>query len=279
MSIAVTGASGQLGRLAIQDMKKRGVTDIVALVRSPEKVADLRVEARVFDYTKPETLAAALTGIDKLVLISSNDFEDRAGQHQNVIDAAVEAGVPHLIYTSILKGDGSPMIISQDHIKTEAAIRASGLNATILRNGWYTENWTGALSAAVEAGAVIGASGEGKVTPAARADYAEAIAAVVSTDGHDGKVYELGGDEAFTMADLASELSRQVGKNVPFNNLPKDAYAGILDSLGFPAGFGTVIADADAHAANGSLFDDSHTLSTLIGRPTTPMAEAVKAAL
>lgn len=280
MTIAITGASGQLGRLAIAELKTMAnAGQIIALARKPEVVADLGVASRAMDYTKPETLGPALAGVRKLVLISSNDFNDRAGQHRAVIDAAKDAGVRHVIYTSILKGDASPLMLAADHIATEAALRESGLAVTILRNGWYTENWTGSLPAAIAAGAMIGSVGEGRVTPAARADYARAVAVVASGTGHEGKIYELAGDEAFTMAEMAAEVSRQTGKTIPYNDLPPEVYQGILESFGLPAGFAMALADSDAKAAKGALFDDSHTLSKLIGRPTTPMAAVVKAAL
>ncbi len=279
MKIAITGASGQLGRLAIENLKTRvDAGDIVALVRDPSKVADLGVEAREADYHKPETLTAALQGIDRLVLISSSDFDDRAGQHQNVINAAKEAGVKHLIYTSILKADVSPMIIAQDHKVTEGAIKASGIPYTFLRNGWYTENWTGSLPAAIEAGALIGSAGDAKVTPATRQDYAEALAAVAAGEGHEGQIYELGGT-AFTLSDLAAELSKQTGKDIPYNDLPEAAYKDILISFQLPDALATVIADADAQAQNGWLTDESGTLERLIGRPATPLSSAVAAAL
>jgi NAD(P)H dehydrogenase (quinone) len=280
MTIAITGASGQLGRLAIAELKtKVDPGQIIALARKPEAVADLGVASRAADYTAPETLGPALAGVGTLVLISSNDFNDRVGQHRAVIAAASAAGVRHVIYTSILKGDASPLMLAADHIATEAALRESGLAYTILRNGWYTENWTGSLPAALGAGAMIGSVGEGRVTPAARADYASAIAAVASGTEHEGKVYELAGDDAFTMAEMAAEVSRQTGKTIPYNDLPPEVYQGILESFGLPAGFAMALADSDAKAAKGALFDDSHTLSNLIGRPTTPMAAVVKAAL
>lgn len=276
MTIAVTGATGQLGRLAIADLKARGAKP-VALVRDTAKAADLGVEARAFDYRAPD--AAALKGVEVLVLISSNDFNDRAGQHRNVIAAAKAAGVGRIVYTSILKGDASPMILAADHIATEAALRESGLATTILRNGWYTENYTGALGAALEHGAILGAASEGRVSTASRADYAEAIAVTALDASHAGKVYELAGDDSYTLADLAAEVARQSGKRVAFVNLPQAEYAKSLEGFGLPAGFAAVLADSDARAGEGALFDDSHTLSRLIGRPTTPFAETVRSAL
>lgn len=281
MTIAITGATGQLGRLAIAAIKARAPgADLLALVRDPDKAADLAVPTRAFDYREPETLAPALQGVTVLVLISSNDFNDRAGQHANVIAAAKAAGVGRIIYTSILKGDASPMaLLPADHIQTEAALKASGLPFTLLRNGWYTENYTGALGAALEHGAIIGSAGEGRLSTASRADYAEAIAVVALESGHEGKTYELAGDDSYTLADLAGEVSRQAGKTVAFVNLSEADYAKALEGFGLPAGFAAVLADSDAAASRGALFDDSRTLSALIGRPTTPMAETVKAAL
>ncbi|MFD1809763.1 NAD(P)H-binding protein [Gemmobacter lanyuensis] len=234
---------------------------------------------RAFDYLQEEGQAAALAGVSVLVLISSNDFNDRAGQHARVIEAAKAAGVGRIIYTSLLKGDASPMILAEDHIATEAALATSGLATTILRNGWYTENYTGALGAALAHGAILGAAGEGRLSTAARADFAEAIAVTALEEGHSGKIYELAGDDSYTLADLASEVQAQSGKPVAFVNLPQADYAKALEGFGLPAGFAAVLADSDARAGEGALFDDSHTLSRLIGRPTTPFAATVRAAL
>lgn len=278
MTIALTGATGQLGRLALAALKARvPQAEVIALARDP--AADLGVPVRGFDYTKPATLLPALAGIDTLVLISSNDFNDRAGQHRAVIDAAKAAGVGRIVYTSILKGEASPMILAADHIATEAQLKASGLAVTLLRNGWYTENFTGSLSASVAHGALIGASGEGRIASAARADFAEAIAVTALDAAHAGRTYELAGDVPHTMAEFAAEVSRQVGREIPFNSLPKDVYAGILTGFGLPEGFAAVLADSDDHASRGALLDESRTLSALIGRPTTPIAVSIKAAL
>jgi NAD(P)H dehydrogenase (quinone) len=280
MTIAVTGATGHLGRLAIAAIRARDPgAAVIALARDTARAADLGVPARTADYTRPDTLATAFAGVDTLVLISSSSFDDRAGDHARVIDAAVAAGIGRIIYTGILKGPASPMLIAQDHIATEAKLAATGLPVTILRNGWYTENYTGSLGGALGAGAVIGSAGTGRISGAARADYAEAIAVTALDAGHAGKAYELAGDTAFTMAGYAAEVSRQTGRTIPYNSLPVDVYAGILAGFGLPEGFARLLADSDDQASRGALFDDSHTLSRLIGRPTTPMADTVRAAL
>ena len=276
MTIAITGATGQLGRLAVAATKALGAAP-VALVRSPEKAADLGVEARAFDYETPDQ--AALKGVDTLVLISSNEVGKRFPQHKAVIEAAKAAGVKRIIYTSLLKGDASPMKLADEHIAAEAALKASGLAYTILRNGWYTENLTGALAPAIEHGAIIGSAGEGRYSGAARKDYAEAIAVTATGSGHENKVYELAGDTAFTGAELAAEVAKQAGKPVAYVNLPEGDYAKALEGFGLPAGFAAILADSDAQTAKGALFDDSKTLSRLIGRPTTPFAATVAAAL
>lgn len=280
MKIAVTGATGQLGRLAIAALRSRIPTaDVVALARSPETAAGLGVETRRADYTDRASLDAALTGIDVLALVSSSDFDDRVGQHRTVIEAAKSSGVARIVYTSILKADTSPLLVAADHRATERLVVESGLAYTILRNPWYTDNWTGALPAAVEAGALVGCAGDARVSPATRQDLAEALAAAAAGKGHENRTYELGCDLPFTLADLAAEVSAQTGRDIPYINLPKDAYVGILADHGLPPGLPEVIADADARAAEGWLFDDSRTLSALIERPTTSLRDAVKAAL
>ena len=280
MTIAITGSTGQLGRLAIEALKTRvPAAQIIALARDPAKAADLGVAVREADYARPETLSAALNGVDVLVLISSNSMADRLGDHLRVIEAAKTAGVKRIIYTSILKGLDSPLLLADDHKATERALTASGLPTTLLRNGWYTENYTGSLGASVAHGAMIGSAGTGKVASAARKDYAEAIAVVASGAGHEGKTYELAGDSAYTLPEMAAVVSKLTGKDIPYNSLPADVYAGILQGFGLPEGFAFILADSDVKAAQGRLFDDSKTLSRLIGRPTTPMADTVAAAL
>ena len=280
MKIGVTGATGQLGRLVVENLKEKGATEtIVALVRTPEKAAGLGVEVRAFDYTQSERMVASLQGIDKLLLISGNEIGQRLPQHQAVIAAARQAGVKHIVYTSILHADRSPLSLAAEHLGTEIAIKESGLTYTILRNGWYTENYAGSAKGAIGAGAFIGNAGEGKISSAARADFAEAAAVVLAGKGHEGKTYELAGDEAYTLADLAAEISRQCGKTIPYNNLTETQYADVLKSFGLPEGLAGMLADSDTGASKGGLFDDSHTLSALIGRPTTPLAKVVADAI
>ena len=273
MKIGVTGATGQLGRIVVEKLKQKVAAEsIVALVRTPEKAADLGLEARVFDYSKPESLAVALKGIDKLLLISSNEIGQRLPQHKAVIEAAKQAGVKLLVYTSILHADTSSLGLAGEHLATEALLKASGLVYTILRNGWYTENYTGSAKGAIGAGAFIGCAGKGKISSAARVDYAEAAAVVLAGEGHENKIYELAGDEAYTLPELAAEISRQSGKTIPYNNLTETQYADILKSFGLPESLAEMLADSDTGASKGGLYDDSHVLSTLIGRPTTPLA-------
>jgi len=280
MKIGVTGATGQLGRLVVEKLKQKVAADsVVALVRNPKKAADLGVETRPFDYTQPETLVTSLKGIDKLLLISGNEIGQRLPQHKAVIEAAKQAGVKQITYTSILHADSSPLGLAGEHLGTEVAIKESGLTYTILRNGWYTENYTGSAKGAVGAGAFIGNAGDGKIASAARVDYAEAAAVVLAGEGHENKTYELAGDEAYTLTELAAEISRQTGKIVPYNNLTETQYADILKSFGLPAGLAEMLADSDTGASKGGLFDDSRALSKLIGRPTTPLAIVLAEAL
>lgn len=280
-TIAITGATGQLGRLAIAALRRRAPeARLVALVRDPAKAADLGIEARPFDYAHPDALAAQLAGVDVLALISSSDFNDRAGQHRNVIAAAQAAGVGRVVYTSLLRAHTSPMILAADHKATEAALAASGLDTTILRNGWYTENLTGSLAGALQAGAIVGAAPGARISAATRADYAEALAVVASTGGHAGQVYELAGSTAFTPEDLAAEVSRQTGRAIAYAPMTQAGYAALLVSFGLPEGFAATLADSDVQATTrDALFDDSRTLERLIGRPTTPLADTVASAL
>lgn len=279
----VTAATGQLGRLVIASLLKTvPASQIVAAVRDPGKAADLAdqgVAVRHADYNDPASLDAAFEGATKVLLISSNDLGNRVPQHRNVIDAAVRAKVGLLAYTSLLHADRSTLALGAEHRATEEALRASGLPHTLLRNGWYIENYTVSLGGAVAHGALAGGAGEGRIAAAGRADYADAAAAVLTQTGPVAQVYELAGDKAFTLAELAAEVSRQTGKQIPFHNLPRQEYQELLVNVGLPAGLAEIIADSDAQAAQGGLFDDSGVLGKLIGRPTVTLADAVQAAL
>lgn len=281
--IAITGATGQLGRLVIQNLLKTvPASQLVAAVRSPDKAADLAalgVQVRQADYTRPATLEAAFQGVSKLLLISSSEVGHRAPQHAAVIAAAQQAGVQLLAYTSLLRADTSPLGLAAEHQETEAMLRASGLPHVLLRNGWYTENHAASVPAALQYGAVMGSAKDGRIASAARADYAAAAAAVLTRDGQAGQVYELAGDSAYTLSELAAEIAKQSGKAVVYNDLPEAAYAAALVQVGLPEGFAALLADSDVGASEGGLFDDGRQLSQLIGRPTTSMAEVVRAAL
>lgn len=281
MTLAITGATGQLGRLVVADLKTRvPAAEIVALARTPAKAADLGVEVRAFDYgSDVATLAAALAGVDKLLLISGSEVGQRTAQHRKAIEAAKAAGVREIVYTSLLHADTSPLGLAREHVETEALLKASGIPHVILRNGWYSENYAGSIAAAVQHGALIGAAGAGRISAAARKDYATAASVVLSSEGHAGKVYELAGDQAFTLSDLAAEISAQTGQDVPYKNLSEGDYAAALAGAGVPADFAAMIAGWDVGTANGALFSDDKALSTLIGRPTTPLGQIVKAAL
>ncbi len=280
MKIAITGATGQLGSLVVGELKKRvSKENIVALVRNPKKAVNLGVEVRAFDYNQSENLAKTLNGIDHLLLISSNEIGQRACQHTNVIEAAKNAGVKWIVYTSLLHADSSTLSLAGEHLATEKALKESGIENTILRNGWYTENYTNSIEGAIAGGAFIGSAGDGKISSATRADFAEAAAIVISDESHKGKIYELAGDEFYTLSDLAAEISNQTGKNIPYKNLPELEYTKMLESFGIPDNFAGAIASWDTGASKGDLFDDTHQLSKLIGRATTPLADAVKVAL
>lgn len=282
--IAVTGATGHLGRLVISDLLERGVApgEIVALVRSPEKAHDLAgrgVQVRRADYTQPDALKEALQGVDKLLLISSSEVGQRASQHRNVVDAARGAGVGLIVYTSILNADTGGMKLAEEHRATEQMIRDSGIPYVFLRNGWYLENYTENLAPALEHGALLGSAESGRVSAAARADYAAAAAAVLTGKGHENQTYELGGDEPFTMSELADEVSRQSGRPVEYRDLPEEDLARALMGVGLPEGYARVLADSDRGIARGALFTGSNDLHRLIDRPTTPLRDAVAAAV
>lgn len=281
--IAVTGATGALGRLVVSGLSaKLPPGRVIALARDPKKAAaylPAGVNVRHADYDRPDTLLPALAGVDQLLLISSSEVGRRTEQHKAVIDAAKEAGVQLIVYTSILHADRSELELANEHRQTEALIVASGIPHVMLRNGWYTENYTASIPAALQHGALVGSAGSGRISSAAREDFAAAAVAVLTELPGSGRVYELAGDTAYTLSDFAAELSRQTGKEIPYRDLPQGEYRAVLEAAGLPPPFASLLAQSDAAAANGALFDDSKTLSKLIGRPTTPLKDTIAATL
>lgn len=282
--IVITGASGQLGRLVIaQLLKTVPASQIVAAARDPEKVADLAakgVQVRHADYAKPDTLDRAFKGAEKILLISSSEVGQRVAQHQAVIDAGRRAGVKLLAYTSVLHADTSALALAEEHKQTEEALTQSGVPAVVLRNGWYHENYTAGVAHAVANGAHYGSAGEGRISSAARADYAEAAAIVLTaSDDQAGKVYELAGDESYTLKAFAAQIAQQSGKPVVYTDLPEADYKAVLLQAGLPEFVAELLANSDAAAAKGALFDDGGQLSRLMGRPTTPLSTSITEAL
>lgn len=280
--IVITGANGQLGQLVVADLLKTvPATSLVAAVRDPAKAANLAalgVQVRQADYNDPATLDAAFAGAARVLLISSSEVGQRVEQHRNAIDAAKRASVGLLAYTSVLHADTSPLALAAEHRATEALLRESGLPFSILRNGWYVENHTGGVGTALAHGALLGGAQDGRISAATRADYAAAASAVLQSAAPEA-VYELAGDRSFSLAELAAELSRQAGKDVPYQDLPEAGYKAALLEAGLPGWLAGLLSDSDAAVAKGALEDNSGTLSRLIGRPTTSLADAVRAAL
>lgn len=280
IKIGVAGATGQLGQKVIENLKKTVPAEqIVALVRNPEKAKDLGVEVRAFDYNDAEQVTEALKGLSKVLLISGNEFGQRFTQHKNVIDGAKKAGVPYVAYTSLLRVDVSSLALAPDHKATEEYLKASGLNYTFLRNGWYIENYTVSLGGVLHSGAVYGSAGEGKISAATRNDFAKAAVKVLTTEGHDNKVYELGG-ASFTLAEYAAEIAKQSGRDIRYVDLPVEEYAKVLEEhTGLPAPLARLFAGIDVEIARGELETDDDALKTLAGGHLETLEDAVKAAL
>ncbi len=312
MSVVVTGATGQLGRLVVENLLQRGIParDITAAGRDTTKIKDLAdrgVRVRAIDYDDPATLDDAFRGAARILLISASEVGRRVRQHGNAIDAAVRAGTGLLAYTSIANADTTTLRLAAEHQATEAALRASGLDYVLLRHSWYLENYTAQIPAILQQGSLAGSAGDGRVSAATRADYAAAAAAVLSSavlssavlssavlssavlssavlgsDGQAdgaGRVYELGGDQAFTLAEVAAEISAQAGQPVSYRDLPVEEYTRLLVSVGLPEPAAEIIADADGGLARGELYVGGGQLRQLIGRPTTTLHDAVAAAL
>ncbi len=278
--IAITGATGNLGKLAITHLLKRvPANQLVAIVRNVSKAQDIKklgVEVREANYDDSNSWGSALKGINDLLLISSSEVGKRFEQHKNVIEGAKGAGVSRVVYTSLLRADTSKLALATEHIATEELIKKSGLNYTILRNGWYIENHTENLASALEHGAFLGAAKEGRFSSSTRSDYAEAAAVVLTNPGHNKKIYELAGNQSYTLNDLITKVSALSGKKVVYQDLGFENYKNTLIQVGLPEGFATILADSDAGAALGELFSESKDLSNLIGHQTTTLEEKLK---
>jgi NAD(P)H dehydrogenase (quinone) len=283
-TIAITGATGQLGRLVIQELlKTMPAPQLVALVRDPAKAAGLAaqgVQVRRADYDQGASLPAALAGVDRLLLISSSEVGKRLAQHQAVIDAARLAGVKLLAYTSLLHADSSPLGLAKEHRDTEAAIKASGVPYVLLRNGWYLENYLASVPAALQHKAVLGSAGEGRISSASRADYAAAAAAVLaSAEPQAGRTYELAGSQSFSLGEFAAELGRLSREAIAYRNLPEAEYRSVLLGAGLPPPLAALLADSDVGASRGGLHGTEADLERLIGRPSTTLQQGLAAAL
>lgn len=284
--IVVTAATGKYGSRVVDELLRRGAPagDIVAAVRQPEMAAELAghgVEVREADYDRPETLVPAFSGGDKLLLIPSAELGQRYPQMERAVKAAVEAGVGLVAYAGFVNSDTSTLRLGDEHKQAEAAIRSSGVPYVMLRNGAYIEVYAGELGDldyALQSGVMIGSAGDGKISGASRADLAEAAAVVLAADGHDGKVYELGGP-AFTMADLAAAIGRHTGKTIVYQDLPVDEYAKALAAAGLPEAVAELVAGTSLAATRGDWYTESTDLEGLLGRPTTPLADVVASTL
>ncbi|MGW0411906.1 SDR family oxidoreductase [Streptomyces collinus] len=285
MPIVVTGATGQLGRLTVEALLRRGIpaADIIATGRDIAGIKDLAdrgITVRRADFADTDGLAEAFAGAERLLLISASvPVGERVANHRRVIDAAASAGVSLVAYTSTTHADTATTVIGATHGETEAYLRDRGIPSVLLRNGWYLENYTSQLPQILQNGAVVGAAGEGRISAASRADYAEAAAVVLTAEGHTGAVYELGGDESFTLTGLAAAISAAAGKQVTYADLPVADFARVLTAAGLPAELAEVLADADRGMNRGEMYTDSGDLRRLIGRPPVTLAEALAAGL
>lgn len=277
--VLVTGANGQLGQLVVAQLLSRGV-HVIAGVRSAEKgaaLAAMGAEVRIADYSRPETLATALAGVDRLVLISGNEVGQRVGQHSAVIEAAKAAGVRLIAYTSILRAATSPLPLAVEHKATEEVLAQSGVPHIVLRNGWYSENYLAGVGPALEHGAVLTCAGDGRFSAAPRAELAEATAVLLAAeDTAAGRIYELAGSTSFSMPEFARHLSALSGKDIACVNLREADYAAALTGAGLPEAFAQMLARTDTLAQDGALEDNGRDLEKIIGRPTSPIEALLK---
>lgn len=283
MSFVVTGATGHLGRLAVEALLRRGTApdQIVAAGRSVEKLDDLAargVRVAQIDYTKPETLVSPFAGAEALLLVSGSEVGQRVAQHSNVVTAAKQLGVGRIVYTSAPHADTSALVLAPEHKVTEQLIRDSGIPFTLLRNNWYTENYVSTLEQARTTGTVVGSAGAGRVASATRADFADAAAVVLAGTGHDGAVYELAGDTAWGFDELASTIGTILEREVTYTPVAPEEHLAILTAAGLDAGTAGFVVALDGNIRDGALAEASGVLSGLIGRPTTSLEAGLRAA-
>lgn len=280
MTIVVTGATGHLGRLTVEALLERGVAaaDIRAAGRSAERLAafaDRGLQTAVIDFEEPATLDAAFAGADAVLLVSGPEVGKRVPQHRNAIDAAVRAGAGRIVYTSAPRATDTDLVLAPEHAETERLLAASGLPVTVLRNNWYTENYAGQVDIAAATGELVGSAGDGRVASASRKDYAEAAAVVLMTEGHEGAVYELSGDTAWTFSDLAAAIGGLLDREVGYRSVSPEEHAQALTAAGLDEGTAGFVVALDGNIRDGALGDATSTLSDLIGRPTTPLAQGL----
>jgi NAD(P)H dehydrogenase (quinone) len=277
--IAITGATGNLGNLVIEHLLNKGVDpkSIIAVVRNKnkaEKLTQLGLVVREGDYNNKESLQTALSGVEKLLLISSSEVGQRISQHQNVLEAAKESKVPFIAYTSILKADTSKMQLAREHVETENMIKNSNIKYAILRNSWYIENYTEQLKNYLQFGAIAGSTQNAKLSPATRSDYALAAATVLIQTPNENKIYELAG-KSITLTELAETISQKFDKNVVYHDMPEQNYKEMLVGVGLPLPLAQVLADSDVGIARGELFSDKNDLEILLGRPANTIAQVL----
>ncbi|MBC3760464.1 SDR family oxidoreductase [Quadrisphaera oryzae] len=279
---AVTGATGPFGRHAVEELLRRGTapTDVVALVRDTAKAADLAsrgVVVRPFDYDRPETLAPALAGVDALLFVSGSAVGQRERQHGAVVEAARAAGVGRIAYTSVLRADTTDLPVAPEHVATERLLAASGIPTTLLRNGWYTENYLGLLGQAEATGSISSATRGAAVSPATRADLAAAAVSALLDERTAGRTVELGGP-SFTMDELAAAFSRALGREVAHREVSPEELATGLRAAGLDEGTAGFLVAVDVATAGGALEVGTADLEELLGRPATSLDDALRAA-
>ncbi|MEH7097729.1 SDR family oxidoreductase [Neobacillus vireti] len=279
MKLLVTGATGKLGTKVVDTLLKAiPASELAVSVRNPEKAEGLRnrgVEVRQGDFDQPETLDQAFTGIDRLLIISADgDNETRIRQHTDAVQAAERAGVKFIAYTSLANATESKNLMAPPHVATEAAIIKTGIPYSFLRNNWYLENEMGSIQGALAGAPWVTSAGEGKVGWALQQDYADAAAAVLLGNGHENSVYELSGP-LLTQAELASELGAVLGKEIPVQQVSDEKYAEIMKGLGLPDFVIPIVVGIQESIRNGSLDVESNDFEKVLGRPVTPIKEAL----